>query len=73
MAILGLIVAACGFGFLMILNSWDKEKETKGKISDDGCSSQLAIILLVIFLVGFLIFSVMQCGHSIQDFGPRHT
>lgn len=53
--------------------SWDKEKETKGKISDDGCSSQLAIILLVIFLVGFLIFSVMQCGDSIQDFGPRHT
>ena len=48
MEIFALIVAACGFGLLMILNSWDKEKETKGKISDDGCSSQLAIILLVI-------------------------
>ena len=41
MAIFALIVAACGFGFLMILNSWDKEKETKGKISDDGCSGSV--------------------------------
>ena len=50
----------------MILNSWDKEKETKGKISDDGCSSQLAIILLVIFLLIGIFTYLIILGASIN-------
>lgn len=79
-ALLGVI---CFGGLLLLLNHLDDEskkaKET-GKprdTSNDGCTNQLFIILLVGGLIAYVIMNISMCSESrhsdYEYYEPRHS
>ncbi len=59
---------------LIIFNYWDKQTEKGKDISNDSCTNTIAKYAIIIGIIGFIIFCLINIGDcSGGTFEPRHT